>query len=144
MLGATRGREGLCLPPGGVDDPDVLRTVRGMTNKLHAAGCTASWMVVRDGEVVGLCSYKRPPTEGRVEIGYGTAPQRRHTGVATAAVAAIVQIAGADPAVEALTAETASNNLASQRVLEKNGFARTGHRIDEEDGEVFCWLKTLR
>jgi RimJ/RimL family protein N-acetyltransferase len=59
-------------------------------------------------------------------------------------VAAIVHLASADRAIEALTAETAVDNIASQRVLEKNDFVRTGHRIDEEDGEVIGWIKTLR
>jgi RimJ/RimL family protein N-acetyltransferase len=144
MLGIVQDHEGLRLPPGGVDDPAVLQIVRDMTKKLHAAGCTGSWMIVRDGEVVGLCSYKRPPAQGRVEIGYGTAPQRRESGIATAAVAVIAQIASADHVIEALTAETSSNNLASQRVLEKNGFVRTGRRTDDEDGEVIGWIKTLR
>jgi RimJ/RimL family protein N-acetyltransferase len=144
MLGFVRDRIGLRLPPGGVDDPVVLRTVREMTRKLHAAGCTGSWMIAHEGEVVGLCSYKRPPVKGRVEIGYGIAPQRREAGLATAAVAVIAQIASADHAIEALTAETSSKNLASQRVLEKNGFVRMGRRIDGEDGEVIGWIKTLR
>ncbi len=144
MLGFVQDHKGLRLPPGGVDDPVVLRIVRDMTNKLHAAECAGSWMIVRDGEVVGLCSYKRPPSDGRVEIGYGTAPQRRGVGVATAAVAVIAHIASADAAIEALTAETSVDNLASHRVLEKNDFVRTGHRIDEEDGEVIGWIKKLR
>jgi RimJ/RimL family protein N-acetyltransferase len=100
-------------------------------------------MIVRDGEVVGLCSYKHPAAEGRVEIGYGIEPRHRGAGLATAAVAAIVQIASADPTIDALTAETAIDNLASQRVLEKNGFARTGERITAEDGTVTQWVKML-
>jgi RimJ/RimL family protein N-acetyltransferase len=144
MLGIVEGRKGLRLPRGGVDDPAVLQIVREMTKRLHAAGCAGSWMIVRNGEVVGLCSYKRPPAQGRVEIGYGTAPQLRERGIATAAVAVIAQIASADHVIEALTAETSSNNLASQRVLEKNGFVRTGRRMDDEDGEVIGWIKTLR
>ncbi len=143
MLGTVHEREGLRLPPGGVDDPVVLRIVREMTKRLNAAGCSGSWMMVRDGEVVGLCSYKRPPAEGHVEIGYSTAPQRRGAGVATAAVAAVAQIANADPAIQALIAQTAIDNLASQRVLEKNGFVRIGQRIDEAHGEAITWIKTL-
>jgi RimJ/RimL family protein N-acetyltransferase len=112
----------------------VLRIVRAMTR---------TWMIVRDGEVVGLCSYKHPPAEGRVEIGYGIEPRHRGAGLATAAVAVIVQIASADPAINALTAETALDNLASQRVLEKNGFARTGERITAEDGAVIQWVRVL-
>jgi RimJ/RimL family protein N-acetyltransferase len=134
MLGTVKDREDLRLPPGGIDDPVVLRIVRKMTR---------TWMIVRDGEVVGLCSYKRPPSEGCVEIGFGIAARRRGAGLATAAVDAIAAIASADPSIAALFAETAIDNLASQRVLEKNGFVHTGRRIDLEDGAVIRWIKTL-
>jgi RimJ/RimL family protein N-acetyltransferase len=134
MLGIAQGREGLRLPPGGVDDPAVLQIARKMTR---------TWMIVRDGEVVGLCSYKRPPAEGRVEIGYSIAPRRRGAGAATAAVAIVARIASADPAIEALLAETAIDNPASQRVLEKNGFVRAGQHVSAEDGEVIRWIKGL-
>jgi RimJ/RimL family protein N-acetyltransferase len=30
-------------------------------------------------------------------------------------------------------------NIASQRVLERNGFARIGERSDLEDGELILW-----
>jgi RimJ/RimL family protein N-acetyltransferase len=143
MLGIVHERKGLRLPPGGVGDPIVLRIVREMTKKLHAAGCSGAWMIVRDGEVVGLCSYKRPPADGRVEIGYSTAPQRRGAGIATAAVAGIARIASADPSIQALIAETAIDNLASQRVLEKNGFIRIDRRIDAADGALAGWIKML-
>jgi RimJ/RimL family protein N-acetyltransferase len=128
MLGTVKDRAGLRLPPGGVDDPVVLRIVRAMTR---------TWMIVREGEVVGLCSYKRPPSEGCVEIGFGIAPKRRGAGLATAGVAAIVEIASNDPTINALTAETATANLASQRVLEKNGFVRTGRRRQAEGDVAF-------
>ncbi len=36
-------------------------------------------------------------------------------------------------------AETRTDNIASQRVLECNGFTRTGERLDEEDGVLLCW-----
>lgn len=38
-----------------------------------------------------------------------------------------------------LSAETGVGNIASQRVLERNGFIRTGERIDAEEGPLICW-----
>jgi len=78
-----------------------------------------------------------------VEIGYGIAPSKRGNGYATSAVAAMVEAAVLDPSVDALTAETAVQNLASQAVLERNGFARASTRIDVEDGEVIGWARRL-
>jgi RimJ/RimL family protein N-acetyltransferase len=54
----------------------------------------------------------------------------------------MVQAAVLDPSVDTLTAETAVQNLASQRVLERNGFARASTRIDLEDGEVIGWTRS--
>ena len=126
----------LSLPPGGVDDPIVLAWLRQLSG---TQGC-AVWMVVADDEVVGLCSYKGPPSpDGAVEIGYGIALSRQAHGHGRRAVALLVAAAAADPMVARITAETASDNIASERVLEHAGFARTGTRTCEEDGSLVCW-----
>jgi RimJ/RimL family protein N-acetyltransferase len=49
-----------------------------------------------------------------------------------------------DPLIRGVSAGTATANVASQRVLEANGFARTGTRIDPEDGEVIVWRRDIR
>jgi RimJ/RimL family protein N-acetyltransferase len=101
-------------------------------------------MIVVDGEVVGLCSYKGPPDlDGVVEIGYGVAPSRRERGHATRAITDLLKVAVQDRAIRRVVAETMTANLASQRVLERNGFVREGERIDPEDGEVILWRRDL-
>lgn len=132
-------RAGLIRPPGGLDDIAVLMVIRRMTRRLAEAGCRAAWMVVADKEVVGLCSYKAPPSAGQAEIGYGIAASRRTLGYATKAVGTIIKIARRDPGLRALVAETAVGNPASARVLEKNGFVEVGRRNDPEDGLMRLW-----
>ena len=123
----------LRLPRGGVEPPDVLNIVRGMA---------ANWMIVVDNEVVGLCSYKKAPdADGTVDIGYGIAEDHRNQGFATRAVAAILGYARDDPSVHAVSAATALANIASQRVLERNGFSRIGTRLHPEDGELILWRR---
>lgn len=143
LRGEPSVRRGYSLPPGGVDDPAVLEIVRVMTRRLHAAGCRGSWMIVSGREVVGLCSYRRPPAERRVEIGYGVSESRRGYGHASRAVSAMLQRASGD-GIDVIVAETSVANPASARVLQKNGFARTGTRIDAEDGEVNLWERRVR
>jgi len=75
--GKPQGRSGLRLPPGGVDDDFVLKMVRIMAQQLRAQNCNGAWMITSGDEVVGLCSYRRPPSGGEVEIGYGVAQSRR-------------------------------------------------------------------
>ena len=60
MLGEAEAPDRLALPPGGLDTPPILRWLRRTLPKLGGYG---SWLMVADGEVVGMCSYKWPPTE---------------------------------------------------------------------------------
>lgn len=138
-------RPGLMQPPGGVDEPGVLEHVRQIAANLHRSGYAGGhWMMVSNGEVVGLCGIKAPPShDGEVEIGYGVAASRRRRGHASAAVGAIVDAARQNPAVFAIIALTGLGNVASQRVLVRNGFERIGPRPDPDDGEVFLWRKQL-
>ena len=131
----------LSLPPGGIDEAWVLRWLR---RNLARFGQPGNWLVVADGEVVGLCSHKTGPNaDGAVEIGYGVAPSRQRRGHATRAVAGMLQIAGDDPAVKVVLAATSVDNPASQRCLIKNGFVETGRKIDPEDGPVIMWRREL-
>jgi RimJ/RimL family protein N-acetyltransferase len=41
--------------------------------------------------------------------------------------------------VALVSAETRVDNIASQRVLERNGFVQIGERVDAEDGPLICW-----
>ena len=139
IRGEGRSERGLTLAPGGVDEPAHLEFLRNVAQRLRAHG-HALWMIVAGREAVGLCSYKDTPTaDGEVEIGYSIAASRRRRGHATGAVAALLDLAVADPAVRVVRAETLVDNLASQRVLAKNGFARAGTRFDPIDGTLVLW-----
>jgi RimJ/RimL family protein N-acetyltransferase len=138
-------RAGLASPPGGVDEPDVLSHVRRIAANLRGEGYAGGqWMMLAGGEVVGLCGFKAPPSgDGEVELGYSVAASRRRLGHASAAVRAVIKAARRDPALHSIVAVTAVENVASQRVLERNGFERTGSRVDPNDGEEIVWRRTL-
>ncbi|MEO8882262.1 MAG: GNAT family protein [Devosia sp.] len=143
MLGRGPGRQGLTLPPGGVDDEKTLLIVRRMNAELLRAHDRGAWMMVRDGEVAGLCGYIRPPIAGEVEIGFSVAASRRNRGHASAAIAAMLQAATEDPLVSVVVARTAIENLASQHVLARNNFAQVGTEFDDTDGEVILWRRAV-
>ena len=144
MLGAPDPLETLRLPPGGVDEAQVLEMLRRLSAKLRADHGKGTWMMVVDEEVVGGCSYMHAPdAEGVVEIGYGVAASRRGRGHATRAVAELIEITAKDPAIHRLFAETATGNIGSHRVLERNDFHRVGHRMHPEDGEVIQWSREV-
>lgn len=133
-------REGLCLAPDVViAPPEVLVMLRSLADDVGQRFAPAAWWIVNEGEVVGLCSVIRVPHERDVHIGYGIAPTRQGRGFATKAVSQILSWARSDPRVAQISAETGVENIASQRVLERNGFLRVGQRVDAEDGLVICW-----
>jgi RimJ/RimL family protein N-acetyltransferase len=140
---ARAPRPGLRLAPGGIHPAPIMDIVRDMTRDLHRAGCRASWMICVDGEIVGMCSYRHPPKDRAVEIGYGIAESRRGHGFAPHAVELVVEIAAQDDTIDRLTAETAVDNPASGRVLEKAGFKKVGTRHDDEDGDLWSWERAV-
>jgi len=145
MLGGPAQTAGLRLPPGGVDERSVIEWLQRLAARLRASNRVGVWMIVIDNEVVGLCGPKQAPdSDGTVEIGFGVASSRRGRGYATRAVAELINIASRDILLHRLRADTATANIASQRVLERNAFVRTGTRSDPEDGELIVWHRELK
>jgi RimJ/RimL family protein N-acetyltransferase len=136
---------GLKLPPCGLGTSEVLTMWRRSAERLRALRDGGNWMIVVQHEVVGLCSYRKPPNaEGVVEIGYSIAEDRRGLGYATQAIAGILEYAMTDSSVRCVTAGTAPENTASQRVLEKNGFVAAGRYLDPKWGDSILWRRDLR
>lgn len=80
-----------------------------------------------DGFAVGgIGFFGEPDADGVVEIGYGLVASVRGAGLATEALGAASALAF-DHGANAIVADTTPDNRASQRVLEKAGFAET-HR----------------
>jgi RimJ/RimL family protein N-acetyltransferase len=139
LRGGSEARNGYTLAPGGLGDAEMLRHVRTLTKAQHDAGFRGSWMMLAGREVVGLCGFHRAPVDGVVELGYGTAPERQGLGHATRAVARILATAARLGTIRVVVAETAAGNVASERVLQKNGFVRSGERVDPDDGDLIVW-----
>jgi len=138
-------RNGLTTPPGGAENAETLQVLRNIHERLSAAGCRGSWMIVAGREVVGLIGFRRPPNaDGEVEIGYGIAESRRGRGFATAAVAALLRACECDPSITSVVAETSVANPASQRALISNGFTRGANRHDADDGDVIQWRRNTK
>lgn len=137
---AGRAPDGLPVAEGGIETPQMLAMLRGLSAQVGESFQPNAWLIVEAGEVVGLCSLVRTPYVGEtVMIGYGVAASRRRRGIAGRAVAELLTWARSDHRVATVTAETSIHNVPSQRVLEANGFTRVGEREDEEDGPVLRW-----
>jgi short-subunit dehydrogenase/RimJ/RimL family protein N-acetyltransferase len=78
-----------------------------------------------DGRTVGGIGFKGQPKGGCVEIGYGLAPSARGRGYAAEAIGALLALAS-DHGLSRVTADTAPDNIASQRALTRAGFRLVG------------------
>ena len=120
---------------------EILQMLADLDARVGETFSPASWLIVENEEVVGLCSILRPPDGGEIAIGYGIAPSRRGRGIAGRAVGEVVAWARVSARVQAITAETGTANIASQRVLIRNCFTQVGTRLDDEDGPLLCWRR---
>ena len=75
---------------------------------------------------VGSGGFMGPPSNRRVELGYGVAESQWGKGFATEGVFALLASAFAEPDIAEVYAESAVANIASQRVLQKAGFRNIG------------------
>ncbi len=100
-------------------------------------------LLAETGEAVGGIGFIHPPERGEVEVGYGLAESARGRGLATEALRAVAGWA-AEHGATTIVAMTATDNLASQRVVERAGFTRLPeHVIDPEDGPLWRWQLSL-
>lgn len=90
------------------------------------------WQIVEfaSGLAIGGAGFMSAPDDGCVEIGYGIAPAYQRRGYATEAVGGLVALAS-DNGVYVVQAATDPGNVASQRVLQRSGFAHVGMRLDQ-------------
>jgi RimJ/RimL family protein N-acetyltransferase len=92
--------------------------------------------------LVGFGGFKGPPlADSAVEIGYAIAPAFQRQGLATDAVAQMIQRAFDDPLVQVVDAQTLGETNASTRVLEKSGFEKIAEIVDPNEGPVWQWRR---
>ena len=96
-------------------------------------------MAQEDGQLVGMCGFKSPPQNGRVEIAYGTTPGNEGRGIATQMARQLVQMARETEEGITVVAQTLPEEGASTAVLRKLGFVLDGTVDHPEDGEVWEW-----
>lgn len=93
----------------------------------------APWkMTLKDSQkFIGDLCFKGPVKNHSVEIGYGIQPEYEGRGYTTEALQALTKWAFGQKDVVFVEAETAPDNKASQRVLEKCGFVPDGRTGEE-------------
>jgi|SRR5262245_48101727 len=109
------------------DDQDVARMFLAQ-DSCHDPRFGPLQIVLRDtGLVVGGIGFLGPPgVEGTVGAGYGLAPEVEGRGFATEALCGLLDFGFATGLVRRVIADTAHDNIGSQRVMDKAGMRRTG------------------
>jgi len=95
------------------------------------------WTIIdrQTNRLVGdLCLMGEPDSRGEITLGYGTYPDEQGKGYMTEAVGILIRWAFEQEGVKTILAETADTNMASWRVLEKNGFYK-----EDDEGEIWLW-----
>lgn len=103
-----------------------------------------AWLIFdkKDMRLLGEAGFKGLPNErGAIEIGYSTRENERCKGIMTEAVGALIKFAFSQtrPRVEIITALTLPENIASHRVLQKNGFV-----YKPSHGKYWTWERSKR
>ena len=125
--------------------PEALEpTLQALADKPEGDPWGAHFFLLREPPaLVGWGGFKGPPVAGSVEIGYAVAPEYEGRGIATAAVAQLLEKAAASGEVEVVTAHTPPEPGASATVLEHAGFERDHGLVVEGDDEVWEWRRPL-
>ncbi len=107
---------------------DSYASFRDVTNRLieeHEEGTGFFYVVVEDGEVIARANLI-DVTDDECEVGYRVCQKSSGKGVASFAVAELIEVARDELDLSLLNAKAAINNPASMRVLEKAGFTKVG------------------
>ncbi|BAL92332.1 putative GCN5-related N-acetyltransferase [Actinoplanes missouriensis 431] len=110
---------------------DSFYTEAGQREKivdLLGAGTAFPYVIIEDGEIVGRVNLNNVVlgTFLSASLGYWVAESAAGRGVATRAVADVVDRAFTEHGLHRVEAGTLTHNVRSQRVLERNGFTRFG------------------
>jgi [ribosomal protein S5]-alanine N-acetyltransferase len=148
LSAALDGREalerslGVSVAEGWEGFPEALPVVRASHEQEPEARRWGSLFFIEpEGPtLVGFGGFKGAPSpDGVVEIGYAIAPAFRGRGLATEAVAQMVERAFADAAVRAVDAHTLGHDNPSTRVLQKTGFRKVAELDDPDEGPIWQW-----
>ena len=134
-------RDGTVLTKKGIP-PEVAHNCKVCAVWFGRVGYRPPWVcyIAFEGETcVGMCGYKTAPSEGTVEISYGTVKEHQGRGYATEMVRRLIELARRTAPDVLVTAQTLPENNASVRVLKKHGFKYAGEVQHPEDGLVWEW-----
>lgn len=114
---------------------DAFRTIDYINGDLFEKKESLILGIFDDGKFAGLAEfYSYKEKMRKVSIGYRLAYDQWGKGIAGWVVALMVDYLYGKTNIEIITASTMADNIASKKVLSKNGFAMTASEVPEDWG----------
>ena len=101
-----------------------------------------NWAITLKGnpKMIGIIGhYRIQPENHRCEIGYMILPQYNGQGITTEAIKAVLEYGFEDLNMHSIEAVIDPDNFASERVLQKNGFVKEAHILENELWDGKFW-----
>lgn len=114
---------------------DALKFINFLTNNV-AENKSLTWGIIYENSpvIVGtICLWNFSEDRKTAEVGYDLLPQFQNQGIMNEGLNEIIHYGFEKLQLDLIIAFTHNKNLASKKLLEKNGFVRTTKRIDLEN-----------
>lgn len=101
-----------------------------------------NWGITIKGsdKIIGIIGhYRIQPENHRAEIGYMSLPEYNGKGYITEAIKAVVEYGFEEMNLHSIEAVIDPDNIASEKVLQKNGFVKEAHILENELWEGKFW-----
>jgi ribosomal-protein-alanine N-acetyltransferase len=101
-----------------------------------------NWAITVKGnpKLIGIIGhYRIQPENHRCEIGYMILPEYNGQGITTEAIKAVLEYGFEDLNMHSIEAVIDPDNVASERVLQKNGFVKEAHILENELWDGKFW-----
>ena len=120
---------------------EALAHIKMINDKIEAnEGINWAITIKGNSKLIGVIGhYRIQPENHRCEIGYMILPQYNGQGIVTEAVKVVLEYGFDDLQMHSIEGVIDPNNIASERVLLKNGFAKEAHILENEFWDGKFW-----
>lgn len=122
-------------------EEDALNHFKMIDEKIEKnEGINWAITVKENPKLIGIIGhYRIQPENHRCEIGYMILPQYNGQGIVTEAIKAVLEYGFEDMNMHSIEAVIDPDNIASERVLQKNGFVKEAHILENEYYDGKFW-----